>query len=373
MRSNTGDRTRAIEEPLSVRISIRGKNEMECSHETHDNRSAWPTIARDASMVRHIGITLFNGFALHEAVTIGQAFQSANTLSESGRHGAALYNISLLSVAGGMIASSSSVLVWTESVDAHAVAENFHALFIIGGNGIRGALRDERLIRWLQRAVPRSQLTYSITEGRLLFEAAVTRPHAADDVLHAPARRPPGPFPGPRHANASDPLQTALSVIQGDLGTEVAKQIAAGAAPPRETQFTPIVRRNTALNVSERIQASARWLAANGERAVSICEAAQVAAMSERNFLRRFKLELGITPSDYLMYVRLDMCCRLLTETDLPIRTIALRCGFNGGGRMSKLFRQHLSTTPTAYRLNNRLNNRAAGNRARLEHVIDAD
>ena len=346
---------------------------MECSHETHDNRSAWPTIAHDASTVRHIGITLFNGFALHEAVTIGQAFQSANMLSESGRHGAVLYNVSLLSVAGGMIASSSSVLVWTESVDACAVAENFHALFIIGGNGIRGALRDERLIRWLRRAVPRSQLTYSITEGRLLFEAAVTRPHAADDLLHASARRLPGHSLAPRHANASDPLQTALSVIQSDLGMEAAKQIAAGVAPPRETQFTPIVRRNAALNVSERIQASARWLAANGDRAVSICEAAQVAAMSERNFLRRFKLELGITPSDYLMYVRLDMCCRLLTETDLPIRTIALRCGFNGGGRLSKLFRQHLSTTPTAYRLNNRLNNRALGNRARLESVIDAD
>jgi transcriptional regulator GlxA family with amidase domain len=84
---------------------------------------------------------------------------------------------------------------------------------------------------------------------------------------------------------------------------------------------------------------------------VGIDEAARIAAMSERNFLRRFKAELGVTPSDYLLYVRLDMSCRLLVETTLPVDKIARRCGIGSGGQLSKLFRKYLATTPTDYRM----------------------
>jgi len=81
--------------------------------------------------------------------------------------------------------------------------------------------------------------------------------------------------------------------------------------------------------------------------------------MSERNFLRRFKMEMGVTPSDYLLFVRLDMSCRLLGETNLPVDKIARRCGIGSGGRLSKLFRKHLGTTPTEYRASKRLTEKA--------------
>jgi transcriptional regulator GlxA family with amidase domain len=95
-------------------------------------------------------------------------------------------------------------------------------------------------------------------------------------------------------------------------------------------------------------------LEANGDRPIVIDEAAQVAAMSERNFLRRFKIEMGVTPSDYLLYVRLNMSCRLLIETSLPVDKIARRSGIGSGGRLSKLFRKYLGKTPTEYRSSKR-------------------
>ncbi|MFC0696141.1 hypothetical protein [Paraburkholderia humisilvae] len=67
--------------------------------------------------------------------------------------------------------------------------------------------------------------------------------------------------------------------------------------------------------MSEKIQSAARWLEANGHRRMGLAgltEAARMAQMSERNFLRRFKAELGVIPSDYLLYVRLDMSCQVL-------------------------------------------------------------
>jgi Transcriptional regulator containing an amidase domain and an AraC-type DNA-binding HTH domain len=75
--------------------------------------------------------------------------------------------------------------------------------------------------------------------------------------------------------------------------------------------------------------------------------------MSERNFLRRFKSEIGMTPSDYLLRARLNMSCRMLVESRLPVDKIARRCGIGSGGQLSKLFRKYLETTPTDYRTRN--------------------
>jgi transcriptional regulator GlxA family with amidase domain len=61
-------------------------------------------------------------------------------------------------------------------------------------------------------------------------------------------------------------------------------------------------------------------------------------------------MEMGLSPSDYLRRIRLDMSCRLLVETNLPVDKIARRCGIGSGGRLSKLFRTFLATTPTGYR-----------------------
>jgi transcriptional regulator GlxA family with amidase domain len=85
--------------------------------------------------VKHVGITVFDGFALSEAASIMEVFQSANALAETTQCGGTRYDICLLSAAGGRIESSSKVGVWTESVDERRHACIFRALFIAGGTG----------------------------------------------------------------------------------------------------------------------------------------------------------------------------------------------------------------------------------------------
>ncbi|REE23705.1 AraC family transcriptional regulator with amidase-like domain [Paraburkholderia sp. BL6669N2] len=314
----------------------------------HKNALQAPALPQSTGAI-HIGIALFNGFALPDVASIIEIFQSANALSDTGEPRRTRYEVSLLSASGGRIASSSSVFVWTDSVESRGHDDNFRALFIAGGTGATNAFRDDRLIVWLQQAFPRSGMVHAIAEGRLMLEAAgFSNAYGARIENDSYAR---SAFPSRPLVDSPSPLRTALRIVGDDLGPEVARQVADWVAPQGETQFSAILRSKTASHISDKIQASAQWLEANGARPISIDDAAQIAAMSERNFLRRFKSEMGVTPSEYLLYVRLDMSCRLLAKTSLPVDKIARRCGIGSGGRLAKLFRKHLLTTPTEYRI----------------------
>jgi transcriptional regulator GlxA family with amidase domain len=308
---------------------------MESFADVHINSATQPAVLPAPRALRHIGIVLLDGFALLEA-------------AESTRHGAAHYDVCLLSESGGGIASSSSVFVRTESVEAR---RHFHGLFILGGEGAHSALRGERLLTWLRCAYPNSELVSAIGEGRLMLESiglrqATSSRRYGESIREIMRNSPAAGFA----TDFVSPQRTAWMLVQADLGAEIARQIAHWVAPPVEAHFATIVPKSASGCVSEKIQASARWLQANGDRPITIDQVAQVAAMSERNFLRRFKLEIGVTPSDYLLYVRLDMSCRLLAKTNLPVDKVARRCGIGSGGGLAKLFRKHLATTPTEYR-----------------------
>lgn len=324
---------------------------MGCAYELTSINTLPTGNACRSGAARRIGLPVFNGFALPAAAAIVEIFQAANALNRSGKDDRNAYEVCLLSTAGGRIASSSSVLVWTESVEAYANSADFHAIFVVGGTGVAQALRDVRLVNWLRHAYPSSELVFSLGEGRLLLEAAGVRQNSktSNNRLHSGANM----SRVSSSTDSLDALQPALSLVAKDFGEDAARQISNWVAPPAPTKFSSIVRKNLAGCVSEKIRESARWIEAHGDRAISVDDAAQVAAMSERNFLRRFKTEIGVTPSDYLLYVRLDMCCRLLIDRDLPIDKIARRCGIGSGGRLSKLFRQHLGITPTEYRKQN--------------------
>ncbi|CAE6961754.1 GlxA family transcriptional regulator [Paraburkholderia domus] len=313
-------------------------------------RYTWQTSApTQASAMSHVDIALFDGFALYKVAAIIEIFQKANALFAAQRSGRGRYDISLVSASGGRIASSSSVFVWTESVETHRGTNDTHLLFIAGGAGMKHACRDERLSNWLRRRHPFSEIVHPIAEGRLALEAAGL-PSRYCSLLYGGSEELHDLYSVPLLSQAPGAVQTALRIVEEDLGPELARTIAASIAPQRHTPSSSSVTPSVAAQVSENIMASARWLEANVDRPISIDDAAQVAAMSERNFLRRFKHEIGMTPSDYLLRARLNMSCRMLVESGLPIDKIARRCGINSGGQLAKLFRKYLATTPTDYR-----------------------
>jgi transcriptional regulator GlxA family with amidase domain len=314
-----------------------------------------PHFLPQISKVRRIGIALFNGFKLSDTASIAEVFESANAIAEKSKRVETRYELCLLSVDGGKIDSSSALCVCTEAINARREADELHALFIAGGAAMHSQLHDVRLIRWLREVSQANEHIYSIGTGRLLLEAngltQITTERTGSAGFGNHQRNQPSFEPSDSPADA---LQSALRVVEDDLGADIVRQIAGGSEARITKPFTTTERADHAGPVDEKLQAAARWLETHCDRPISVSGAAEVAAMSERTFLRRFKSEIGLTPSDYLLKVRLDMSCRLLAETDLPADKIARRCGLGSGGNLSRLFRAHLETTPIRYRSENR-------------------
>ncbi|MFM0556092.1 helix-turn-helix domain-containing protein [Paraburkholderia sediminicola] len=300
--------------------------------------------------MRRIAILMFNDCSLQGAGVVAEVFQAANEMASSGS-GGWLYDVSFLSADGGMVTSSSSLRVWTDGLDARHYG-GFDALYVAGGKGALAAASDERLIAWLRRVRRNTGMIRPIAEGRALLEAAYA-PDSQEvgDAQSAPARQPE------QTADAGDRLESmrsALAMIKRDLGGATARTVAERLLADSCSNLAPLLGEDGGLSPGDKVRAAARWLQENCQQAISIADAAQFAAMSERNFLRRFKMEMGITPSSFLLHERLAVTCSLLTESELPVDKIARRTGMGNGDRLAKVFRKRMRISPTEFRIQSR-------------------
>ncbi len=72
--------------------------------------------------------------------------------------------------------------------------------------------------------------------------------------------------------------------------------------------------------------------------------------LSYVQFLRRFKSFAGMTPSDYIIALRLQKAKALLADTELLIKDISAACGFENEYYFSNFFKKHTALSPSAYR-----------------------
>ena len=73
-------------------------------------------------------------------------------------------------------------------------------------------------------------------------------------------------------------------------------------------------------------------------------------AMSVRHFERVFTREVGTTPSQYVLQVRVETARRLLERTDGGLKSVAATAGFGSVDVMRRAFVRLLGVTPRRYR-----------------------
>jgi len=72
--------------------------------------------------------------------------------------------------------------------------------------------------------------------------------------------------------------------------------------------------------------------------------------VSRRWLDARFKTLVGHTPAEEIRRLRLERIRDLLSQTDLSVKEIAIRCGFTCGENMVRFFRDGYGVPPTVYR-----------------------
>jgi transcriptional regulator GlxA family with amidase domain len=285
---------------------------------------------------RHIGILIFDGHCLFTAGVISEVFQLANGLLRFAS-GQPAYRISLLSKLGGPVTSASSIDVLTQRLDAFAVAD-FHALFVASDNVLVTSGFDVQ--RWLAGGPAPTQNQDRDASGFSVESPLARRP--AVPVFWIGSDSIP--------ACAVKAAQMALTQITSDHGEDVSVRIAS-SLPTSVSEVAKAYSEMPGLRgTDDKIHNSTRWMQENFDSDIGVSDAAAAAAMSRRNFLRRFKSELGVTPREYLMQLRLDAIRSMLVDTQLPADKIARRCGMGNGDRLRRLFCKRYGMSPTVYR-----------------------
>jgi AraC-like DNA-binding protein len=90
---------------------------------------------------------------------------------------------------------------------------------------------------------------------------------------------------------------------------------------------------------------------ANLARALSVGELAEVAGLSRAHFSRAFAASEGVPPAEFVLQTRMRHAARLLTgHALLPVKEIAILCGFTDPNYFAKVFRRFFGTSPTEFR-----------------------
>jgi AraC-like DNA-binding protein len=160
------------------------------------------------------------------------------------------------------------------------------------------------------------------------------------------------PIHDPLNHHIASVLQAAV-IVEGEadwlyaeglanaLAGHLLRRYAAGRQSARALPggLTPFKLRRTIAYIQEHL-----------EHELSLTKLAIVTQTSPSHFARLFKQATGQTPHQYVLWCRMEQAKRLLVETDVPLIEIAYQVGCTDQSHFTALFRQHVATTPKAYR-----------------------
>ncbi|WP_238813993.1 GlxA family transcriptional regulator [Herbaspirillum rubrisubalbicans] len=279
------------------------------------------------------------------------------------------YDIRIASVDGAILCTRSPLSL-AGIVTLSSIEGSLDTVLVAGGHeqAIRQAVTDVALLEWLNVRGRHARRIGSICTGAFLLGAAglldgrhVTTHWAAVDLLqqHFPeAKVDPDAIyrmDGPlcTSAGVTTGIDLALALVREDLGQEVAGAIARDLVlflhrPGRQQQISStLAAQQSAGDLFSELLV---WMLDHPQEDMRVSVLAERAAMSPRNFARRFLREVGKSPGQYVIEIRIQHACRHLEKTNWTIERIAERSGLKNADNMHRIFRQHLSMTPADYR-----------------------
>ena len=296
------------------------------------------------------------------------AFTEANTFEE--HHGRPkAYDVTFAAPRVGLVPTSSGLELNARTSFFDPSLEP-DTLVVCGGRGARESADNPEAVAAIARLADRAGRVVSICTGAFVLAASgrldgrrVTTHWKYCDVI---AQR----FPKIRvdadaifvhdgkfftSAGVTAGIDVALALIEQDLGRPTALAVARELVvflrrPGGQSQFSAHMAADARAADPDRFAELTRWMAEHLHEDLSVERLASRVSMSPRNFARRFAEALGTSPGKFVQALRLDAARRMLTDGDVPLSSVARRCGFNSLETMRLSFQRHLKVAPQDFR-----------------------
>lgn len=269
---------------------------------------------------------------------------------------------------GGRPFATGSGLTVTPDRSTRACRGAIDTLVVAGGQGVRDALRDDALIRWLRDAAGRSRRVTSVCTGAFLLAEAGLLDGRRATTHWASAGRLAERYPGVdvdsesifvrdgdvwTSAGVTAGMDLALALVEDDLDPEAALEVARwlvvfAKRPGGQAQFSVALAAQTAQR--EPLREVQEWVRANPAGDASVEALAARACMSPRNFSRAFHREVGMTPAAWVEAARVDLAKGLLETTFASTEAVTAECGFGTVETLRRAFRRRVGVSPGQYR-----------------------
>src|SRR5215831_18786646 len=313
---------------------------------------------------RRIEILAFQNVQLLDVAGPLQVFTSANAVAMQ-LGNAPLYAPLVVSADAPVVTTSAGLALVTAPLPR--AGATLDTLVIAGGPGVHAAAADKVVLDWVRERANRARRTASVCTGAYLLAAAglLDGRRAATHWMHCAelGRR----FPTTRveadpifvhdgaiwtSAGVTAGIDLALALVEEDAGRTLALTVARVLVmflkrPGGQAQFSAVLSQQGA---DDRFGSLHGWMAGHLAGDLSLRALAQEAGMSERSFSRHYAKATGITPARAVERLRVEAARRLLSDTRLPVKRIAARCGFGSEETLRRSFIRLLAATPQDYR-----------------------
>jgi len=312
---------------------------------------------------RSIAIIAYDGVKLMDVCGPLQAFSDARR--EDGR---SAYRISVVSEAGGFIATDTGLKLETTRLD-QAALRSADTLLVAGFDPAFPPASTASLEASLVTCLDHPRRLGSICTGAfILAELGVL------DSLEATTHwtvcdRLKQQYPTIKvkadaifvvsgriwtSAGVSAGIDMALAMIQDDLGHLAALNVARAMVlflkrPGGQSQFSVALRQQV-RDARGRFEDLHDWVRNNLDADLSVVKLAEVARMSPRNFARVYLRETGESPARAVEQLRTEAARRLLETAFEPIQMVAHQTGFGDDERMRRAFVRAYGVSPQDFR-----------------------
>jgi transcriptional regulator GlxA family with amidase domain len=152
-------------------------------------------------------------------------------------------------------------------------------------------------------------------------------------------------------AGASSWMQVTLVLVERYMPAHIANACARILLLDRGTSQAPYLKaEHLTTGKDATIERVIEHMRAHIGKELQLAKLADMAAMSERTFVRRFRGVAGMPPGQYLQKMRLDTAKHLLEETDHPLERIIAEVGYTDVSSFRRLFKKEVSVSPGAFR-----------------------